>query len=981
MAYSLCDNIAIHGPFNQHLFMGCSVESFSVSVGLNEQQGELSVQLVEDCASVPDGGNPKIFWDGYLNQQYTYGPDPGFINPGVGSPVYFRMGNFEFSGILQAWTKKDSVDGRPKYSVVIVDPRQILDGAQLIIGNYSGGVGSCYNLINVFGFMEKFGENAVCVPATFEPSCADTYGSALGFGGANINSEGMSSNRIMLGTHLLIGGLNPVQNIFSPFGRLVGKGSSTNGYGIMQADGYDINLYNNFSSQLVEPSAAYHNGYISYYVVDLTELPILPDDFRLGGDSMTIMEFISQICEISSYDFYIELIPVSNGLNTLKVIKVRTINRGSQPILQSLDTYINSNQTIDTSIGNEMRNETTTVFISGANKESMYIFEANDEISTDIETEPTGLDVNEDNCLAGLYDNEMDMIAPYMGLDKNGNVICADKLDFLGKKYYKWRYFDVRGLKYTFERVDISVPTSDVDATPLQTSIDNAIENIDEIDISEAEILFALAGYDSWSMYAASAKRLDGFGTDLYRLVDPLRSCDIQEAFAHAVDLVQPKGLRGKDAVKFRPKPKVAVLPQDNIDVQTALKDNLQKAFNFISKIAENYGTKFMVRVPDTCIRRDSSTGQFVFSQSPVQSAWTDATDVLGIPNPSDFLNIFSTEEGKITPIVRYWNDKDVKKIYDIKELQPDEYGLVDNYLYLTADVEDGYVYYDLNTLCSPRVVISINSKLKRKFDVTETAKVRNAAFGGLIMLMKTKYNRELTAEENHFLAENALKNGAGLPISERLMVPFAVAIPFQSNINRYGPWITAGPPGQIKFEINDDLAPWNYGGSTAMCTAGQLLSDEGVSFQQAVEVGSITVPGFPQWNGGAEFNSVVGGKNLVENRTISTTGFSETAIGDNDPTQIDYVNVPSEAGGAWSGVYGPIITDISVNVGSQGIQTTYSFRTYTAKVGKASKLNSERLKKVGKLNYILNKRVNTLKAQAEYKKERTKRGIAKDGK
>lgn len=954
MAYSICDNIAVHGPFNQHLFLGCSVENISLSLGMNDQQSELSVNLIEDCATVPEGGNPKLFTDFFLSLQSTYNADPGFINPNVGSPVYFRLGQFEFAGLLQAWTKKESADGRPKYSVRVVDPRQILEGTQIIIGNYSGGVGSVYNLINVFGFMERFGATAVCVPQPFEPTCSDTFGNALGFGGADINGEGMSWNRIRVGLQVLLGSFPKITNIYSPYGRMIFKGSKFGniGFGTMAADAYDINLYANFGGA-IEQGSAYHDGYISEYVLDITELPAMPDDFRISGDTISILELISRVCDASSHDYYIELVPVQSGFGIVKVIKVRTISRGVQPALQTLDTYVNANQTIDFSIGHELRNETTTVFISGAKKESFY--EVNVGAWDEMNEEHPDMEGPEDDCLNEGLDgegdeyHERDWILPFLAFDSNNNAILPTKSTGASKQWI-WDGIDVRGLKLILEG-DVGVE--------------------DSISIRENEILAALGSYDSWLSFATA---LD---SELLDLCDP-NGLETKAVRANVMNLwVQankPKQALPHDAFRM-----VLAGPgaaDADAEARKAVRRNLDKAYKFISNLAQNYGNKFMVRAPYSCVRRDNSTGEFIFSETPTSSAWTDDTDIMGLPNPSNFLDLFSTEDGKIECIIKYSERADKLQI---DGLSPDSFGKVNNDLYLKASVEEGYVFTDISTLCGPRILVTVNNKVEIKDIDKEFGKLREAAMGAWTLIIQ-KSNPNADKETINRLISN-MGNLFVMPKKGKFIFFDNIVIPMRSNINRYGPWITAGPPGQIRFEINDDLAPWNYGGTPAMCNAAQLLADEGITIQQATELGSITLPGFPVYNGGAEFGSVVGGKNLVENRLYSTDGFSETAVGDTDPTDIDYIYMPSEAGGAWTGQYGPIITDIRVDVGPQGIQSTYSFRTYTTRSGKLNKLNTERIRSIGKTNYKIQKNLNTLDRVKNLLKEKNKRGIKEEGK
>src|SRR5690349_3947669 len=133
MSQNFCSGVNRNtfGPPEQTLFLGCSIASFNVSVGWNEQVGELIVQLVQDTCPVPSGGNPKVYFDSALTRQTTMSADPGFIEPNIGSAVYFRVGDFEWCGLVQSFQQNDNLGGHPTYTVKLVDPRQILEGTQL----------------------------------------------------------------------------------------------------------------------------------------------------------------------------------------------------------------------------------------------------------------------------------------------------------------------------------------------------------------------------------------------------------------------------------------------------------------------------------------------------------------------------------------------------------------------------------------------------------------------------------------------------------------------------------------------------------------------------------------------------------------------------------------------------------------------------------------------------------------------------------
>src|SRR3990167_8220090 len=130
--------------YNQVKFLGASVRNARASIGWNGQTSQLTVGTVED-----DG-------DAYLATL-------------PGSLVSFSLGNFVFRGLVQKYVSTRGLDGNPIQETIVVDPTEILAGAKVILGGYSGVIAPAQNLLNVFGFWENL----------------------LGFGGSLINETGM----------------------------------------------------------------------------------------------------------------------------------------------------------------------------------------------------------------------------------------------------------------------------------------------------------------------------------------------------------------------------------------------------------------------------------------------------------------------------------------------------------------------------------------------------------------------------------------------------------------------------------------------------------------------------------------------------------------------------------------------------------------------------------------------------------------------
>lgn len=205
----------------QLTFCGLSVSSMKSSIGWGSNQtSSLTVTLVQDA----------------LNGDV---PAP----PPLGTPIYFSYGSFNFSGLLQKWSESVSRSGNPTFTAVCVDPREILEGARLIIGSYMGNVGNVYNVINVYGWWEN----------------------NYGYGSSGANDSGMPWNKIAAAIGNICG--TPAQGAYG--GPLTFRGVS--------------------------------------YGLDLSQLPVPDPNYRLGGTHIGLLEAISSICDDGGADFFVEL--------------------------------------------------------------------------------------------------------------------------------------------------------------------------------------------------------------------------------------------------------------------------------------------------------------------------------------------------------------------------------------------------------------------------------------------------------------------------------------------------------------------------------------------------------------------------------------------------------------------------------------------------------------------------------------------------
>jgi hypothetical protein len=262
------------------VFLGAKVRSFSADLSWNTGgPSQLNVQLVDDPA------------DGSL-----FSPAP------LGSPVTFSFGSFTFSGLLQRYEKKRDSSGNPLYDASVVDPREILEGCELVVGGYSGAV-TVRNVLSPFGHWES-----------------------KGFGLSLANESGMPWFRVRDAVSALVN----------------------------------------------QPTVGSYGGPLHYrgynYGLDLTEVPVPPDSYRIGGGvTVGLLEAISQVCEDGGHDFFVEL----SGAN----IRIRTVSRATQPPLGTMAALADSDYGVSAtriSEGLECRNELTAAVLVGGQVTSLH---------------------------------------------------------------------------------------------------------------------------------------------------------------------------------------------------------------------------------------------------------------------------------------------------------------------------------------------------------------------------------------------------------------------------------------------------------------------------------------------------------------------------------------------------------------------------------------------------------------------------------
>ena len=955
-----CGPPTMTGPFEQTLFLGCSIQSVSTSLGWNEQQSTVTVTLVEDtCAATED--HPKVYYPGPGRKYCWHDPDPGFTNPTIGAPVYFRIGSdpawpinendkaegagFEFAGIIQSWTKDYSPSGNPVYTVTIVDPRMLLNNLQIILSDYAGSVygGSgppIYNLINAYGWLEWATTSAAGKGGTL-PSCPQTFvqganfGSpANGFGGSKNNNEGTPWHELKNAIQFLLSGQTgkPVgqgpahpEGRFSPYGFGKFRGSrpqyfdsaanpgdfvdtdqSSNpkdrhggqGMGILNHDDTNLGLTNNTDN-------AHGLPYIADYYIDITEIPYAPRWFRLAGPNMSLLDMITQICNQCGSDFYIELL-VDKQEN--KVIKVRTVNRAAQPEVggqYGIEQFVLDQENVTSkNLSRELRNENTSTFIYGGYVQTVYqqVIESG--------------------------------ILQYWGKNSAGVHHTTTKI----------------GLGVVDSLFNTSGPGSEVgdwavylDVRPLNLNLSTTL-GVDFVWISENEMRLALGDFDAWYNYCLIYKAFAG--TPMGAIIRtrhgakqniefPKELMDAgipDKALANAFQNLMAGGF----AVSFSPQ-----------DPESTNNSDLKKIHEYIQNWSDTfYGKQFLVQLPYVCWHNEGDSAQTLYSDNPTNDGGypaEDATNVLDLPwaegaTPAP-LDFFSDESNKILPFARYFAPH--TGAYPREGEWIAQVGccrIATNSVYVKGSVVEEPVPF---TTAWGEYATAL-FKTDNPIETSGASSKFDELYNGIVKIAAGRAEFSTDQIDSlkfavRFQPDGGRSDGSAMSIAPRRRQPNEVAVPMKSNTTRYGPFSWAGPPGPVAFHSDDGLVPWEYGGYTTLWPAMVESAKDTLTYMQVGERGSINFPGYPVRRLGEELRS---SQKMMDFLNLQSKTFN-LLEGGSDSLKLMEV-------GGWDGGFGPNITNITINIGADGFTTNYTLSTYTASFGRFAKYNANKLKQGG---------------------------------
>lgn len=897
-------------PEDTLTYLGATIQSLNCGIGWGSTPSSLSINLVE-------AGDQK------------------FIQPTIGMPTFFDYNGWKFGGIVQKWTRNRGSGGFT-YEVTLNDPRQILSGTQVILFGYTGMTFGLPNIYNVFGYLET----------------------VQGFGASGATSESFGMN-----------GRLAIQTLQS----------------------------------LINTTPLSYLGY--YYFVDLTNLyNICGVDYRISGASKyNLMEMITSIAEDAIADLFIRL-EYRNGQNW---IVPYFISRANPPAFAAIENFINTAQitygTISNSVGRELVTEPTSKMIVGGQVCKLYGVnqnlsdedlsgkkndgsfhntiddQANIQHDWSWVTQPDNIHeyINWRGLIKAFAKQKAESatIWPYWGHDANGNLV-------IGYGYPNSEYADNGSL---VNREVSGEHKMIIDGRPIAQIIARANNGIVDPLLVDyltdvGELAAAKEGFDSWMRYIllTSAMPLhhnrtyevkDGFqfaqgntplsGSDKFvtkaeklkiiprQIFYLLRDMDLHSwvyatQLRSAADGVKPNILINGNAVSI-----VTTFMTSLETLKNTLRDpapyhpsmmmkfNLEEIHKYLAEFASKHlGKTYMVRTPSIGVRRNTETNELEYSVTPVEGGYFDeATAAIAVANnilPQD-INRLLTSDFRIKSYVRFTNrvinyngrffgmldptglgDSVITNVNDLNPNNP-----YDSHYYVAGEVEATPVFLDNSTLDSPRFVITLPNpmrvRLPKNWKHMQTL-FYNIFYNEFVLRMRASGSSPIVSEiekssiwDAVFSLLGGYVGNDGFINSQTFgphVMPDFAAIAFESKTERYGPWFVEGLNGNTEFVEEDTLTPWTYGGYAQMNTVANAMLLQAASNRVEVETGNIEFPGAPTF---------LLGDAMVQN--------------------------------------GPVITNINVSIGSQGVTTSYTLSTWTPQFGVIPKTVTKQLSTINTIN------------------------------
>ena len=881
------------------------VESFSASVGYGAESSTMQMTLVED----PENGRT-------IKHSLDSGATliDGF--PEVGTCCQFVFEGFEFVGIFQRYNYTQGIDGR-RYDITFESPSKVLDGVQVILNGFEGTAFSgnypIYPSVDEVNFTSQI--NNVYNPFGVK----ENYSWGGNFGYSDYNESGF-----------------PVTDDTSLSG-IAGKGLLTLIEEISQSkftydnpDGPAADTsVNSDDEELIGGPIHFGN---TKYTIDFGELKTLvPDFFRMSGDTVNINAIVNECCEIILNDYVTMIEPVVtsvlvgySGGTVPTPIYQDQVRNGVVPIQYEDDDpdenvvgpvitfkYLDKSEQPQPGVVAEL--------VENAKKGNTLISADNGREYADVVTQKLMIGGK----ASRVWEADISYLIPVYGKDKNGQWLLGSG----------------------FEGHD-SVPVE----------INGALEQL-----TVNEMKYALAGFQTWCLWremclkfptlAAQGSDAGGFSSMQMEFTAQMNNSMLtwtpgvfasgfhgsrantirvfRNARAQAMQQQQrpPGGQRGGGDGNDEAEDAPGGGGQGGNPTQDWA-GMVKPTFEAILNTATNYyGKTYMVMLP---VEPGGLKNNLRYkNEFETEAAWEIASSgwdpdfrVKDIEGYDD--------EGKLKACAAYYegdflNGRDFSEVETTLPYQHPDWGIlvgaeidVDDKIYW---IENPYADDNDNPFDDVTAVCHITCP---KVMTLDRAKVLNNGLSEIAhTIMSGRVN--FTGAQGERLTFFRDSQKAGIATAEQTLSnlrvyggvarPLKITIPQDSIRYSWGPWYKYGNSkvGKAEVEKDDDLRPEVFGNVDLMDKAAFALAHAGTADLYAAEAGSVSLAEFPQYNIADRFNT-----------------------------------------------NGPYITKMDMQVGTGGFTTAYQFSTWTRNFGRIAKYNIDRISEIQK------NKIKTLKKARE---------------
>lgn len=716
------------------------------------------------------------------------------------------------------------------------------------------------------------------------------------------------------GVKVILGGysgsVSPIVNLVNVFGWWEAQG-----YGLSQSDETGMpwqKVKAALDSICGTSTAGNYGGPINYrgytYSLDLSQLPIISQDYRVGQSStVPLLELLAQVLEDHGCDFLTDLVGTT--------IRIRPVSRRAQPrlnTLQALTEATRGTTLVRSETGIEARNEVTSTFLFGGEVRVLHqtssatSFWGFNVAGTPILGTPTNLHLDDRNLFcyleAGLAANDVAVRIVFFGTndsnyqwdkfltDNNGAFSPFYLSVDSGREIIKVTQ-NIGGDLYSIERGQFeTTPQAFSLETPAYLCYESVPCDFMNLNASPVSDIIGSLVYPCTTFELRLVKSeagITGWGAYLQHY---------RPEIASIIGLLPPLKNKGGDR---RPLAQDLVndLPAGMAALVGVTADAWSKAlrfYEFLKVYADEYmGRKYAVGLPIVLHKQNAETLRISTSYDIDDGGWLEeGSQPLGLSVLNQ--DVFKVQDGRFRAFAVYTNVIGA----DFSLASPANTVLEDTEFYTSIDVDQNLIYTP-----TPAAVVTVGSPLfDQAVNWTGDDEIIRAVF-------------QYPTDSAQPILQGAAYGNIGVKVAPAHRSPISFAIPLRSNVATYGPWYSAGQPGKVHVEQDPTLTPWNYGGYALMETVAMARVQQ------------------------ASTNALV-----IETGVREEAGLPTASLGD----------VLMEGG--------PNITGIQVQYGDRGFTTAYSFSTFTPfnRGGIYSRQNQERVRRLALTQTQLKRAIRT---------------------